>query len=124
MERSHEFEVSAEELWDAVTDPEQLAEWLGDEVDLDVVSGGEGRVVDDGETRHVLVDEVEHGRRFTFTWWPEIDRADRSYVEIEVAPSVRGSRLVIRETRVANAALRWDVRCSLLQMRCSLLARA
>ena len=124
MERSHEFEVPADELWDAVTDPEQLAHWLGDEVELDVVPGGEGRVVDDGEIRHVLVDEVDHGRRYTFTWWPDSDRADRSYVEIEVAPSVHGSRLVIRETRVMDAALRWDLRCSLLQMRCSLLARA
>ena len=80
MERSHEFDVPADALWEAVTDPAHLADWLGDEVDIDVVPGGEGRVVDDGEVRHVLVDEVkEVDHRFTFTWWPDIDRGDRSY---------------------------------------------
>jgi uncharacterized protein YndB with AHSA1/START domain len=124
MERSHEFDVPADALWDAVTDPAHLADWLGDEVDIDVVPGGEGRVVDDGEVRHVLVDEVkEVDHRFTFTWWPDIDRADRSYVEIEVIPTVRGSRLHIRETRLMDASARWELRATMLQIRCSLLAR-
>jgi uncharacterized protein YndB with AHSA1/START domain len=122
MERSHEFDVGADELWEAVTDPSQLADWLGDEVDIDVSPGGEGRVVDDGELRHVLVDEVDPGRRFTFTWWPHHDRADRSYVEIEVAPADSGSRLVVRETRLAAPDARWPVRLTMLQMRCSMLS--
>ncbi len=115
---------------EAVTDPAQLGDWLGDEVDIEVVPGGEGRVVDDGETRHALVDEVEPGRRFTFTWWPATDRGDRSYVEIEVFPSTCGSRLVIHETRLAAAdvgqtmgPVRWDLGVTLLQFRWSLLAR-
>jgi uncharacterized protein YndB with AHSA1/START domain len=123
MERTHEFEVSTDELWHAVTDNEQLAGWLGDEAVVDVVPGGTGHVIDDGEMRHVLVDEVEAPRRWTFTWWPDVDRSDRSFVEIEVAPSERGSRLVIRETRLATTDARWDVRATLLQMRCSMLAR-
>jgi uncharacterized protein YndB with AHSA1/START domain len=122
MERTQDFPVSPEELWQSIADSDRLAEWLGDEVEIDVRPGGEGRVTDDGELRHVLVDVVEPGRRVAFTWWPDIDRSDRSYVELEVEPGESGSRLVVRETRMANSVARWDLRVTMLTLRCSMLA--
>ncbi len=97
MERTQDFDVPAEELWEAVTDPEQMG-WLGDEVSLDVRPGGTGLVIDDGETREVRVDTVDDGRRLSFRWWPEGDEDMASRVDLIVIPRPPGSRLVVRET--------------------------
>lgn len=97
MERTQDFDVPAEELWEAVTDPEQMG-WLGEEVSLDVRPGGTGLVVDDGETREVRVDTVDDGRRLSFRWWPEGDEDMASRVDLIVIPRPPGSRLVVRET--------------------------
>ncbi|MEZ5412316.1 MAG: SRPBCC domain-containing protein [Acidimicrobiales bacterium] len=97
MERTQDFDVPAEELWEAVTDPEQMG-WLGDEVSLDVRPGGTGRITDDGETREVRVDTVDAGRHLSFRWWPEGDEDMASRVDLIVVPRPPGSRLVVRET--------------------------
>src|SRR5262249_11014771 len=36
------FPVPAEEVWEALTDPEQLEEWFANDVELDPREGGEG----------------------------------------------------------------------------------
>lgn len=97
MERTQDFDVPAEELWEAVTDPEQMG-WLGDEISLDVRPGGTGRITDDGETREVRVDTVDTGRHLSFRWWPEGDEDMASRVDLIVVPRPPGSRLVVRET--------------------------
>lgn len=98
MERTQDFDVPAEELWEAVTDPEQMG-WLGDEISLDVRPGGTGRIIDDGEIREVRVDTVDDpGRRLSFRWWPEGDEDMASRVDLIVVPHPPGSRLVVRET--------------------------
>ena len=97
MERTQDFDVPADELWEAMTDPEQMG-WLGDEVSLDVRPGGTGRITDDGETRQVRVDTVDAGHRLTFRWWPEGDEDMASRVDLIVVPRPPGSRLVVRET--------------------------
>ena len=121
MERTQDFEICSDDLWEAVSDPDRLAGWLGDEVDLDVRPGGEGRVTDDGETRRVVVDEVIDGQRLAFTWWPERNRHEVSHVELIVLPLPAGSRLVVRETLAASA--RWELRMAVLGLRCAALVR-
>ena len=37
------LEAPVEDVWEAITDPEQLGEWFANEVELDVREGGEGR---------------------------------------------------------------------------------
>src|SRR4051794_38578045 len=56
IHRHLELDVDLDELWQLVTDPDELATWLGDEVELDPVPGGAGRLVDDDVERHVRVD--------------------------------------------------------------------
>lgn len=98
MERTQDFDVPAEELWEAVTDPGQMG-WLGDEIALDVRPGGTGRITDDGEIREVRVDTVDGpGHRLSFRWWPEGDEDMASRVDLIVVPRPPGSRLVVRET--------------------------
>ncbi len=97
MERTQDFDVPAEELWEAVTNPDHMG-WLGDEVSLDVRPGGTGVVVDDGETREIQVDTVDDGRHLSFRWWPEGDEDMASRVDLTVIPRPPGSRLMVRET--------------------------
>jgi uncharacterized protein YndB with AHSA1/START domain len=121
MEKVQDFPVSPEELWQAVSEADQLAAWLGDAVELDVRPGGHGTVVDDGELRRVVIDDVEDGRRLSFTWWPERHDEPRhghalagvpTQVELEVIPVDGGSRLIVRET--APTAGRWGLRMALM----------
>ena len=71
VERVQDFPVPVGELWSAVSDEAQLATWLGDELELEVRPGGSGRIVDDGEVRRVVVEDLVDGERLSFTWWTE-----------------------------------------------------
>ena len=63
------LEAPVEEVWSALTEPERLAEWFANDVELELEPGGEGVFRwDDGEERHAVVEEVEPERRFAFTW--------------------------------------------------------
>lgn len=125
--RDVELDLSEEELWRLVGDGAAWAEWLADASDVEVVPGGEGDVVDDGERRHVQVDEVEPGRRVGYRWWPDQQPDVVSTVELVIVPRPAGSTLRITETRRARALaspaaagapdLRWSVRAVLLWCR-------
>ncbi|MDQ1468434.1 MAG: hypothetical protein QOH10_2849 [Actinomycetota bacterium] len=67
VERVEQFAVSPEELWDAITDPDLLAEWFGP-VEIDLSTGG--AITDrepDGATIGV-VETVERPHRIGFVW--------------------------------------------------------
>jgi uncharacterized protein YndB with AHSA1/START domain len=56
-------------VWELVAEPEGLATWLADDVDLPAVEpGSSGVVLEDGELRHVTIEEVEDGRRVALSW--------------------------------------------------------
>jgi uncharacterized protein YndB with AHSA1/START domain len=103
LRRSVELDVSAEQLWELVADPARLTEWLGDAVDIDMQAGGTGTVTDDGVLKFVHVDQINTGRRLSFSWW-EPDLPDMSaQVVFEIAELSSGrSRLDITETLSAN----------------------
>jgi uncharacterized protein YndB with AHSA1/START domain len=121
--RRVDLDIDAAQLWGALSDPQQLAAWLGDEVDLDVRVGATGMVIDDGVLRRVRIDHLDEGRQLAFTWW-EHDQphlASTVRFEVEQRPD-GGSRLAIVETfdpeahgnaitkARAVAAERWGVR--------------
>ena len=59
-----------EAAWACLRDAAGLAGWLANEVDLEVREGAEGWVGwSDGTERHVVVDEVQAGRRLALCWW-------------------------------------------------------
>ena len=121
--RGVDLDIDADQLWGALSDPDQLAAWLGDEVDLDVRQGGTGTVIDDGVLRHVRIDHVDEGRGLAFTWWEHDHPHLASTVRfaIEQRPD-GGSHLAIVETfdpdalggavtkASAAASERWGVR--------------
>lgn len=77
MEVTREVVVEApvEEVWDAITDPDQLEEWF----------------TDDGEERELVVEELETRRRVAYTW-------DDGRVAIELEEVEAGTRVVVTET--------------------------
>ena len=86
----------AEEVWEALTDPERLAEWFANDVELDLRTGGLGVFRwDNGEIRTAVVEEVDPPRRFGFRWTD--DGADSDVLfELDEIPD--GTRVTVRET--------------------------
>ena len=72
VERSVDLEVPRGEVWNALTDPHRLSEWVGGEVvELDVRSGGRGTVRRaDGATRRLSIEVVEAPSHLVLRWWP------------------------------------------------------
>jgi uncharacterized protein YndB with AHSA1/START domain len=141
VRRVVEIDAAIDELWRMISDPEELATWLADDVDLDVSPGARGHITDDDEHYDVEVDEVEHGERVVWRWRPvDDDGSATSRVELVVAPAPRGGTLTIIETRpappvptmsngivspsVTTAAVRWEVRSALASLRSGLCVMA
>jgi uncharacterized protein YndB with AHSA1/START domain len=102
------------QAWDLLTRPDDLAGWLGREVELDPTPGAAGTVTDhDGTRRHLVVEEVVPGERLAWRWWTEEEGDGAgSRVEITVAPSGSGALVTVIErplpvppgrSRLANA---------------------
>ena len=69
VRRETVLDAPRDEVWALVADPEGLATWLADEVDLAAVEpGASGTVTEAGERRHVTIEEVEDGRRVALSW--------------------------------------------------------
>jgi uncharacterized protein YndB with AHSA1/START domain len=97
IERSVHLEAAPEDAWQLLTDPTELAGWLGDPVDLALTPGRGGRLVVDGDERRVLVDTVDEARMLRFTWWSEADPATASTVTLTLDADEAGSRLTVVE---------------------------
>jgi len=95
VERQVTLPASLDEAWDLLTRPEDLAGWLGREVDLAPTPGAAGVVVDhDGTRRRVVVDRVDAGHRLSWRWAEEGEDGTvgaPSHVELTLAPAEDGS---------------------------------
>jgi uncharacterized protein YndB with AHSA1/START domain len=87
------FPVPPDEVWEALTDPEQLEEWFANDVEFDPREGGEGVFRwDDGEERHATVVEAAPGERLVLDW------DDEGTVELTLEEVEEGTRLLVRES--------------------------
>jgi uncharacterized protein YndB with AHSA1/START domain len=84
--RSVEVDAGADDVWSAITDPDRRSLWLDD---------------DDARARELRVDQVDDGRRLVWTWWRPGDEPGASQVEIVLAPTTAGTRVVVTETLAA-----------------------
>src|SRR4051812_36326849 len=118
LTRRVDLDASAEELWELISEPDRLSEWLGESVDLDVRPGGTGAVTDDGVLKFVHVDRVEPGRALSFSWWEPDQPQQTAQVLFQISSRPGGgSRLDITETLCAAepaSRLRWEARVCLL----------
>jgi uncharacterized protein YndB with AHSA1/START domain len=104
--REVDLPASPEEVWEHVTESDQLGDWLEADVELEPRPGGSGSFrFADGEVRRALVRDVEPGQRLAFTWWPltgeDVGRA--TSVTITIEPTDAGSRLRLVESSSARA---------------------
>jgi uncharacterized protein YndB with AHSA1/START domain len=87
------FPVAPDEVWKALTDPEQLEEWFANDVELDPREGGEGVFRwDDGEEKRATVTVAEPNERLVLDWDEEGE------VEFTLEEVDAGTRLVVRES--------------------------
>jgi uncharacterized protein YndB with AHSA1/START domain len=120
VEREIELDAELDEVWAALSHPEELGRWMADDVELDVVPGGTGRMVEDGRVRRVVVDEIVPEHRLTLRWWDEEGGpSTASQVVLTVLPAGGGTRLLVRETALLPTARlaagsRWDIRVGCL----------
>ncbi len=119
--------AGVDDVWHALTDPGALGDWFGADVDLDLQPGGDAQFDAPGDRRRGVVEEVEPGRRLSFTWWPvgpdddsrDPDRASRVGFTLEPVPS--GTLLTVVEESLAGtaslqpqASAAWGRRCTAL----------
>jgi uncharacterized protein YndB with AHSA1/START domain len=97
VRRETVLDAPRDAVWSLVAEPEGLATWLADEVDLDAVEpGASGVVTEDGELRHVTIEEVQEGRRVALSWCAP--GGDPSLVELTLDDEgERRTRMVIVE---------------------------
>ena len=118
VEREVVLDATVDEAWHLLTDPDELAAWLGRPIALDLRPGGAAAYLEpDGTNRLAVIEEVVEGRRLSFVWW-EPEEAVPSRVEFELTQVGEGVRVGVTETRasVAGGSLRlplgimWDDR--------------
>ena len=89
------FPVGPEEVWQALTDPEQLEEWFANDVELDPREGGEGIFRwGDGAERRAKVLVAEPNERLVLDW----DEEGEGEVEFTLEEVEAGTRLLVRES--------------------------
>ena len=108
IERTIDLPGPPSRLWHRITDGEALSGWLADEVELDLVPGGEARFRDGDEVREGWVEEVrpaddatppgEVAGRLAFWWGSDAEPATRVELTLIALADAR-CRLHISETR-------------------------
>jgi uncharacterized protein YndB with AHSA1/START domain len=105
IQREIELPATVQTVWQALTDPHFLSEWLADEVSVDLQPGGEARFVSGDEVRTGWIEEVSppapDGRgsgRLAFWWAVDDEPASRVSFSVD---SLEEGRSVLRivETR-------------------------
>jgi uncharacterized protein YndB with AHSA1/START domain len=92
--------VDRDTAWAALCDPDELATWLADEVELEIREGAAGTLRwDGGEEREVVVEEVLERRRVALRWCEP--GGEPSIVELTLDDVEEGTRLVVVELPVA-----------------------
>ena len=102
LRRETILDASRDAVWELVAEPDGLAGWLADDVDLPAVEpGAEGTVLEDGELRRVTIEEVEEGRRVALSWCAP--GGEPSLVELTLDDAEDGrTRMVVVELPLAT----------------------
>jgi len=95
--------AAREEVWSALTDPERLAEWLGEALTVELRPGGELVLrLPDGEERRGFVEETDPPAALVL-WWRPVDESGEEGELTRVAFLLEvdegGTRLRVVESR-------------------------
>lgn len=94
-----ELDSEPERAWRAISEESELSEWLGGDVEIDLVPGGEISVRDEEGDRTGFIESVDEGRGITFWWSVEEDESTRVELEIISGPDREGCIVRVTETR-------------------------
>ena len=102
IEQKLELAASQEQVWQAITDPEKIAKWFGDEAEIDLRADGRGVMGWNAHGRFaVRVEEVTPPHRLVWSWVHEPG------VAFEEAPS---TRVEWKLTKLENGGTDLDLR--------------
>jgi uncharacterized protein YndB with AHSA1/START domain len=100
IERTMTFQVPREDVWAAITEPDQISKWFPNEAELDLRPGGDG-VFRWGETEvRVTVESVEPPSLFAYRWHPggRTPTEATTLVEFRLEEIPGGTRLTLAES--------------------------
>jgi uncharacterized protein YndB with AHSA1/START domain len=88
------YDATPDELWAALTDPDQLPGWLAHASRFELAVGGDVRLdFGDGDEVYGEIRELEPGRVLEYTWTFSGER--ESVVRFEIRPRDQGVQLVL-----------------------------
>ena len=102
IERELTLPASPEAVWEALTDPDWLREWLADDAELQLRPGGDARFRIGEDTRTGWVEEATppaDGTAGRLAFWWEQEGEPASRVALELTPADDGTRLRVVESR-------------------------
>ena len=98
VQREVVLPVAPEELWGALTEADQLAEWFADSARVELREGGEAVFEWADESRRGVVESVEVGRRLSFRWADAGADGEVTRVEFTLEPVGAGTLLRVVES--------------------------
>jgi uncharacterized protein YndB with AHSA1/START domain len=106
IERTVEIAHPPAKVWAALTTPDGLSAWFGQEATIDLRPGGLASMkFGSGHVAQMRVERVEEPTVFGYTWHiyglPD-DDPRRTYVEFTLEPAGAGTRLTVVETGFAQ----------------------
>jgi uncharacterized protein YndB with AHSA1/START domain len=114
IESEVEIDAPVEVVWRTITEPEQIAQWFAERVELDAVPGGRGYLVFEREgAEHIaplVVEAVEAPERFSFRWCHpegETPAAGNSTLVEFTLEGLAGERTRLRVTETELDLLDW-----------------
>ena len=119
VKREVTLPADREEVWQALTEPVLVEQWLAEEVEIDLREGGEIRLrYEGGEERRGTVEEVIEEERLRIRWRRE--SRPETHVDFVLADAGAGTRLVVVESVRAPVGLvstgGWDARLFTLEV--------
>ena len=108
LEREIYIEAPPELVWSIVTEPEHVAGWFSETVEMDVREGGEASFTWPGQgPARARIERLDPPRLFAFRWMRdvrspprgrELDPTNSTLVEIALTPEGDGTRLTVTES--------------------------
>ncbi len=106
IERTVDLAHPRPKVWEALTTPQGLSAWFGEEASIDLRPGGAAQMrFHSGLTVDMRVERVEEPTVFGFTWrLPDLPEDDprRTYVEFTLEAMGFGTRLRVVESGFAQ----------------------
>lgn len=103
--RTRVLTADRQRSWQALTEPQTAARWVGGSGTLDLRSEGSRSVLiePDGTVRHVLVEQVEPTERLVLRWWTDRGLAtEPSIVEVVLSDTDGGTAVTVTETALSD----------------------